>query len=525
VKINLLQEKFVAVTSKAVSANSLDAKQNFDFSKTSYNVNYVVQPYFLVPDSTIKIADSDIRALYNKRREQYKQEASRTINYVVFDVLPSKEDYDKAQKTVTELNEEFKTTADAVVFVKTNSDVRTSEAPYSEKTVPEELKDFAFSGKVGDITEPTFENDTYTVARIVETGILRPDSVKLRHIFLTTANEGKTDSIVDALKKGADFAALARQYSAAQTAQNGGEIGWMIEFDGMDKDTKTLLFKAFDTKVNEIFTEKNTNGVQIMQVVEKTQPLKKVQLAILKINVTPSNITVSNIYNSAKQFAAELTGAEFQARADEKGYQVRTAADLQTTAEKIADINNSRQIVRWAFENKKGTVSDVYECNDKFVVATLTSVSEKGYRPYEELQIQLRSELVRDKKAVQMSKTLAEQIAKNPSLEALGASIQSEVKTAENVNFSAYQFGGAGYEPQIIGAVSGLEIDKLSAPVKGNAGVYVLQPTSKTDSELPYDTKTQIAQLNQRLAYSLPYGIINDLRSKAKITDNRLRFY
>jgi peptidyl-prolyl cis-trans isomerase D len=293
----------------------------------------------------------------------------------------------------------------------------------------------------------------------------------------------------------------------------------------MDKETKSLLLKAFDTKVNEIFTEKNANGVQIMQVVEKTQPLKKVQLAILKINVTPSNITVSNIFNSAKQFAAELAGTEFQTRADESNYQVRTAADLQTTTEKIADIGNSRQIVRWAFESKKGKVSDVYECDDRFVVATLTSVSEKGYRPYEELQIQLRAELIRDKKATQMSKTIAEQLAKNPSLEVLGASIQSTIKTAENVNFDSYQFGGAGYEPVIIGAVNGLEINKISTPVKGNAGVYVLQPTSKTDSELPYDAKAQIAQLNQRLAYSLPYGIIGDLRNKASITDNRLRFY
>ena len=156
VKINLLQEKFVAVTSKAVNANSLDIQHYSNLTKSIYNVNYVMQPYFLVPDSTITVADNDIRALYNKRREQYKQEASRTINYVAFNIVPSAEDYAAAQKNVNELAEELKSTEDVIPFVKTNTDVASSEIPYSEATVPEDLKDFAFSGKVGDVTEPVF---------------------------------------------------------------------------------------------------------------------------------------------------------------------------------------------------------------------------------------------------------------------------------------------------------------------------------------------------------------------------------
>ena len=525
VKINILQDKFKVITSNAVTANSLDAKHNFDLSKSTYTVNYVMQPYFLVPDSAVTVADREIRALYNKRREQYKQEASRTLSYVVFETEPSADDYEAIQRTVDELAAEFATTHDVLTFVKVNSDIPSSEVPYSEKTVPEDLKDFAFSGKAGDFTEPVFANNVHTMARIVETGILRPDSVKLRHIFLNTDNENKADSIMDALRKGADFAAMAQQYSIAQTASKGGEIGWMTEVNGMDKETKAILLKAFDTRVNEIFAEKVPDGVQIMQVLEKTPAIKKVQLAILKIKVEPSGVTVSNIYNIAKQFAAELTGADFHTRAAEKGYQVRTAADLQTTAEKIADITNSRQIIRWAFENKKGKVSDVYECGESFVVVAVTGSAEKGYRPYEELSTQLRTELVYDKKAAKIGSNLSEHLAKNPSLEALGAAVQTEVKTAENVSFSGYMFGGAGYEPRVIGRTIGTEINKISNPIQGSAGVYVVQPISKTDSEFPFNANAQIAQMNQRLTYSLPYSIINNIRSKSKITDNRLRFY
>jgi PPIC-type PPIASE domain. len=524
VKTNLLQEKFVAITSNAINANSLDIQHYSDLTKSTYNANYVMQPYFLVPDSTVTISENDVRALYKKRREQYKQEASRTLNYVAFNIVPSAEDYTTTHKTVNELAEEFKTIEDVSQFVKTNTDITSSEIPYSERTIPEDLKDFAFSGKVGDVNEPIFLDDIYTIARIIETGILRPDSVKLRHIFLAAENAGKTDSIVDAIKKGADFAALAQQYSVAQTAANGGEIGWMTEFDGMDKTTKALVLTAFDKKANEIFTDENVNGVQIMQVLEKTPAINKVQLATIKIKVVPSNITVSNTFNNAKQFAAELTAAEFRNRATEGGYQVLTAAELLTTAEKIANIDNSRQIIRWAFENKKDKVSDVFECGESLIVAIVTGSAEKGYRPYEDLAIQLRAELLLDKKAEKIGKTLSEHLAKNPSLEALGTAIGSEVKTAENVNFSGYLFGGAGYEPNVIGRTVASEMNKISTPIKGGAGVYVIQLISKTDNENP-QTNTQIAQtINQRFS-NLPYSIIEDIRKKSDIMDNRLNFY
>ena len=524
VKTNLLQEKFVAITSNAVNANSLDIQHYFDLTKSIYNANYVMQPYFLVPDSTVTIAENDIRALYKKRREQYKQEASRTLNYVAFNIVPSAEDYETTHKTVNELAEEFKTVEDVFQFVKANTDITSSEIPYSERTIPENLKDFAFSGKVGDVNEPIFLDDIYTIARIVETGIVRPDSVKLRHIFLAAENADKTDSIVDAIKKGADFAALAQQYSVAQTAANGGEIGWMTEFDGMDKTTKALVLTAFDKKANEIFTDENVNGVQIMQVLEKTPAINKVQLATIKIKVVPSNITVRNTFNNAKQFAAELTAAEFRNRATEEGYQVLTAAELLTTAEKIANIDNSRQIIRWAFENKKDKVSDVFECGESLIVATITGSAEKGYRPYEDLAIQLRAELLLDKKAAQISSTLSGHLAANLSLEALGTAIGSEVKVAENVTFSGYMFGAAGYEPKVIGKAVTSDINKVSTPIQGNAGVYVIQPISKTDNE-PLPNNAQIAQtINQRFS-NLPYSIIEDIRTKSDITDNRLNFY
>ncbi len=524
VKMSILQEKYNALMSKTVTANKLDAKLVYDAAKTTVDVNYVVQPYFTIPDSTVKVSETEIKDLYNKRKERFKQEANCTLNYVVFNVKPSAEDYKKAETTMNSLSEEFKTTNDIAGFVNANSETRYDGVPYSEKNVPANLKDFAFGNTAGAITGPTFANDTYTMAKVVESGIMLSDSVRLRHIYLTKKDETKTDSLVAAIKGGADFGALAKKYSAVeQTAANGGEIGWITE--GMQGVGKDMTTKAFASGVNDVFTLKDAQGTQIMQVMGKTAPRRKVKLAILEIKVATSNTTVSKIYNEAKQFAADLKASDFEKRAKERKYEVRTASDVFKTTDKIADISNSRQIIRWAFEKEKGAVSDVYDCGTQFVVATVTESNDKGYRALAKVSDLLKAELIRDKKADLMIKNLTAQTSKSASLEAIGAAIGSEVKMAPAVNFDAYQFGVAGAEPAVIGKVSVLPVNKISAPIKGNAGVYVVSASNPQVNPAPFNAKMQIMQLNSRMSYSLPYMIAQNMREISDLKDNRLNFY
>lgn len=524
VKNSILQEKYNALISKAVTANNLDAKMSYDARKSSVDVAYVVQPYFFVPDSVVKVNDSEINDRYNKQKEQYKQEANCALNYVVFDIKPMKEDYTEVEKTINQLAAEFKTTEDVAGLVNSNSDIMYDGHNYSEKSVPIELKNFAFGGNTGDVVGPSFANDTYTMARIMQSGIMQSDSVKLRHIFLLTKDATKADSLIAAIHGGADFGSLARKYSAVkQTAANGGEIGWLQEgMQGVDKD---LVAQAFSKSKNEVFTIKNAQGIQIMQVMDKTAPRHKVKLAILQRKVVPSSKTVSQIFNNAKQFAVNLKSDNFEKKAKEKQYMVRTATDVLQNTEKIADIPQSRQIIRWAFKSSKNDVSDVFECGTKFVVAMANEVNKKGYRSVDKVKDQLKAEIIKDKKADLMIKNLAAQTAKTPSLEALAAFVKDSVKTVPSVSFASYQFGTAGMEPTVIGKVSIQALGKVSAPIKGNAGVYVISTSNKKDNPQPFDEKMEKMQLNSRMSYSLPYMIMQDLKDKADITDNRLNFF
>jgi len=524
VKMAVLQDKYNALIGKAVTANSLEAKTSYEATKVTTDVNYVVQPYFAISDSTVSVSKNEIKDRYNKNKELYKQEANRTLNYVAFEIRPLKEDSVEAQEWMNKISEEFKTTEDVVGLVNSNSDVMYDGRNYSYNSLPLNLRDFAFTGKTGDVFGPLFENNTHTMARIMESGIMKSDSVKLRHIYLTTADEAKADSIIGAINGGAVFADLAKKYSSVpQTAANGGEIGWIMEgMQGMDKE---ITDKAFAAVPNQVFTVKNAQGVQIMQVMEKTPARAKVKLAILERKVIPSSRSYGRIYNEAKQFAAELKSTEFASKAQEKGVSVRTASELFESTERIADIPQSRQVIRWAFESDKGDVSDVFDCNNQFVVATTTEVNAKGYRSLEKVSDQIKAELIREKKADIMIKNLTEQLKKTPSLEALAQALSTDVKVANAVNFANNQFGVAGFEPALIGKVSVLPANKLSAPVKGNAGVYVLLPVNPQVNQNPFNAKAQVMQLNMNFAYSLPYMILQDIRDNAEIEDNRLNFF
>lgn len=524
VKMAVLQDKYNALIAKSVTANSLEAKASFEASKVTTDVNYVVQPYFVIPDTDVEVSKKEISDRYNKNKDIYKQEANRALNYVSFVIRPLKEDSVEAQEWMNKISEEFKTTDDVVGLVNSNSDVMYDGRNYSYNSLPLNVRDFAFTAKVGDVFGPLFENNTHTMARVMESGIMQSDSVKLRHIYLAAADEAKTDSIVSAINTGASFAELALKYSAVQqTAANGGEIGWIVEgMQGMDKE---MIDKAFASAPNQVFTLKSPQGVQIMQVMEKTPARAKVKLAILERKVIPSSRSYGRIYNEAKQFAAELKSAEFATRAQKNGLIVRTAADLLETTEKVADIPQSRQVIRWAFESGKGDVSDVFDCNNQFVVATTTEVNAKGYRSLDKVSDQIKAELVREKKADIMIKNLADQLKKTPSLEALAQALSTDVKVASGVNFANNQFGVAGFEPALIGKVSALPANKLSAPLKGNAGVYVVLPLNPQVNPNPFDAKSQIMQLNMNFAYSLPYMILQDIRENAEIEDNRLNFF
>ena len=184
VRISYMQEKYTNLLQHLLKANSLDAEYAFNSRQNGVSAEYAMQPYFTVADSLVKVSEGDIKKLYNQHKEQYKQTPNRAIKYIAFDIVPSEADFQAAQDLMTKLQNEFKTTDDISLVVNTNSDIMYDGRDYSEQTVPAQFKEFAFGkgAKTGDCTDILFENNTYAMARIMQTGYSMPDSVELKAI-------------------------------------------------------------------------------------------------------------------------------------------------------------------------------------------------------------------------------------------------------------------------------------------------------------------------------------------------------
>ncbi len=519
VRNDLLQQKYLTLLSKAVTANSLDAKFAHDAKLKSNDVAYVMYPYAQIPDSIFSATKEEIKDLYKKKHKSFKQEPYRSVAYVRYEKQPSDEDYQEVAKFINGLKAEFDTTNSVAELVTYNSDIPYRGVKYSETTIPADLKNFAFSGKVGDVTPVTLVGDVYRTARIMETGIMSPDSVKLAHIYLNEVDSVRADSIIKAARNDEAWGELAKQYSIdTQTAANNGEIGWFEE-NSLESE---IADKAFNLPEKQMFLFNNGQGLQIIRIQERTPLRPKVKVAILERQVTASSRTIADTYNQAKQLAAASKNVEqLEEEAQKAGKTLMPAVDVQQGSERLANLKQSRQIVRWAFQAKEGDVSDVFECDNLIIVAALTKASDEEYRSLEEANDELENEIIQTKKADKIAADIA-----GKSLEDIAASINAEVDSAQNINAASYYLGSAGMEPAVTAAAAALNEGEVSAPVKGNRGVFVLKCTAVNQQEqAAFDPKAEIISLNMRNMYSLPQFVMNTLRDKAKIEDQRLKLY
>ena len=484
-RITYMQEKYTTLLQHMLKANSLEAKYVFDARQNGVSIEYIMQPYFAVADSLVSVNEKDIKTLYKKNKEQYKQTPNRAIKYIAFDIVPSEDDFKAEEALMNSLKEDFQTAEDITLVVNTNSDIMYDGFDYSESTVPAQFKAFAFAknAKAGDCTDILFENNTYAMARIMQCGYSMPDSVELKAII----PEGEDQ-----------------------------ELGWFTA----DRLPKNIAEKAFTTKRGGQFTIAQGMGELTYEVMEVSAATPKVKLAILSRSVTPSSKTYSAIYNNAKQFiVANPTLEAMETAAQEAGITVVPQYNLTATTDKVGQLKSSRPIVRWAFEAKEGQVSDVFECGQQFIVAAVAEVNDNEYRSLESVRAELTYEATNNAKAAYIKEQLNGVETLAAAAEKLGQSIQS----VERVSLADTRLGNAGMEPTVIGAAIALGENQLSQPIQGNMGVFLVQTGMAMNTNEEFNAEIEKAQLATRFAY-LPYQAMQIMEDKADIEDNRANF-
>ena len=518
--------KYNNLITKGLSAPKFLAKnESFEIDK-KVDINFLVQRYTSVLDSSVKVMTSDLEKYYKEHKYLYEQTASRDIEYVSYDILPSPADREATEKEINKLKPELIAATDVEEFVRSFTPY--VDKNYKQSDLPDSLGIFMFKAKPGEVYGPYVENGTYKLARLYKTLDL-PDSVKAKHILLSVKdasqaeNAKKTaDSLKILIDKGTDFDALAKQYSDDKSnSEKGGDLGWFKE--GMM--VKPFNDAAFEAKKKEIKVVQTQFGYHIIQVLDKSKETKKVKIAFVEIKLEPSKATYDKVYADAIKFASEnRTYEQFNAYIAKHNLVKKPAYNVAENAKTIEGLDQSRAIVKWAYNAKKNEISEPFTVGDRYIIAALAGVKEKGIAPLEQVRSQVDLEVRKLKKAEKLAENITK--AKNgaKSIQDLALKLNTPVETAIGLTFNSFSIPSAGAEPKVIAVATTYAKDKLSQPIDGNNGVYVLYVTNVIDPKPITDYSEYKQRLNANFT-SKAYESYQALVKAAKIEDNRSLFY
>ena len=510
---NSLIMKFKSLVDKAAYVTSFEASKIAKFESDSYSVSFVASQFSSIPDSTVSVSASEIKAFYDKYPDSFKEQTSRSIDYVVFDAQPSEADRLAADKYIRELATEFQQNSTPLQFASVNSQSAMDSRYYSEGQMSGDLGKFAFSATTDQIYGPELIGDQYTLARISDVKIM-PDSVNFSHIVLLPGQKNQADSIADVIRKQNNFAAMAAEFSQdSQTKEKGGLIG-SIDPQTMPEQFSAPLLKA---KKGDLFVVETPQSIHLIKVNEVRGEGKKVQLATIKYTVEASNETRSATYAKANSFATEAHNG-FDAAISSQSL-VKRVAVIRPFDREINGLRNSREAVRWAFDNQAKEVSKVMEFGDTFIVATLTNVTEEGKAPLKSVEQYIKSQLIAQKKG----EILAAKMVGATSLETLSGQLSSSIIEAEDVNFNTYIVPQVGLDLAFAGGVCAMNPTSLSKPIVGNMGVYVAK-INATASE-PLSVEVVKARLNAEAQQNAFYTAYQAFLQASNIKDLRYRFF
>ena len=478
------------------------------------------------------MSKNEINDYYKQNIEDYKQEESKDVDYVVFNVVYSAEDELETQKSITSIVNDFKNLSDTDVdlFVRRNTDNTISNFAYKKES---EFDDPNFkellTNKEDFIGPYKNSENSFRIARIFSTEF-RPDSVEAQHILITPKNDVPLDSvnkiisnIRDRIDKGEDFGTLAQLFSDDKgSAIKGGDLGWFKE-GVMVKEFNDACFSNNFDKLSQVTTQ---FGVHLINIVNRSRLVKKHKVIYIDRFVLPSSETFNKYYSQAAQFANEIlnNNVEFDSLVLSSNLAKRSDSKVKKDKENISGLPNSREMVKWLSDAKENQISEVFQFENSFVVAYVKDHHKKGYIEIANVENSIKSILKNIKKSNQI-------LSKFENVKDLAQlSKETSLKTFSNniANLTKLNIPGIGFEPELIGdIISKSESNSLEKihMLSAKNSVYFYEIKSFTEVPVLQDYSAEAKELfNEYTSYS-SNSAYKSLKKEADVIDNRSLFY
>ena len=479
--------KYLSLFTQSNFTNPLMLAEQVSGNNNTFDVEFVMVPFGYAKDTTVVVSDSEIKAYYNAHKKFYRQNASRDIEYVVFEVKPSAEDIAAANQAVIDVYDEFASTDNMKAFLLANSDRTQDNHWYKEgelNTVAKAVNGYVF-GKNASVSEVIANGNSFYAVRVMESANV-PEQVYVKY---APANSEDLAAALEAAE--AQWIPQTPGYEDVMTAKKGSQV-----------TVNGLVFQVLDTK--------------------DAAPRKRI--ALLEKKAVASEKTKSGYYSQANTFASKAAGKyeSFQKALEEEGVYAHPVNKMAEGANRLGSIENTREVTRWAFEAKVGDVSNIITVdNNYFIVAALKGIHKEGFTPVEEVSASISNTLYSEKLGEKKAAEVAEKIAGLTDMEAIAEALQTTVSTKEGVAFSS--MGAQGLDPKFIGAASVAEDGKICGPLTGSIGVYVYKVTGRETGAFytEDDAKAQDVQMSQYTTQMVVPTMMDD----ADVKDNRARFY
>ena len=533
IKSNLLYSKYSALVNSSIVSNPVAARNSFENRIKRFDVLMASLPYSAIQDADAKVTASDLKAVYNDNKPAlYNYSEKRDIVYIDYEILPSAAD---RMALAEEMNDivnqlEGEDNLDYASFLRrAGSEVSFSEVARSEKNLPEDVAVRLDSVKAGGVFGPYYNeyDDTYNAFKYISNanGF---DSIQVAMIQVVMENEDdadkRADSIVNAVRKGGDFEAIANIYGQAAPEQ------WIsadsYEPAAISGDNALYLNTLNSMKKGEVSKIKVSGGILVVKVLDTKTPLQKYNIAIVKRPVEFSEETSNNAYNKLSAFLSSNTTVEqLRENAEDSDFRLLYYPGFENYNHNVGGVAKSHEALRWAFEAQAGEVSRIYEvgnANDHLLVVGVEKIHPRGYRSLEDATPLLSLRAINNKKFDLLKDKIA-----GKSMDELKSVEGVRIDTVMFMNYNnrAYVSSLGGNEAIVGPSVFNLEQNELTVPMKGENCVFVAEKISPDSYSAEFDDKSEELRLRTISSSQITGSIIEELYYQAKVIDNRYKIF